>query len=190
MLGWSLWVTPAPPQTNILPSCMHTQSILTSSLLAPSQNCFGPPNTCVLQEVNTHQQSTQKLPLCSINSSLYCVRPGSVWTAKVRRLLLQSTSERWQMAVGGHCNSNTCHLWLEWRTNKTLCVQPQITYLNTWWNGESDLLELGFRYYVSEYRITVLCALMGVSLTRAHTKLDQVEWMDKWKKKRDNKQNI
>lgn len=153
------------------PTSSPLVSIPTSSLLAPSRCCFSPPNTCVLQEVNTLQQSTQKRPLGNINSSLYCVRPGSVWTAQVRRLL-QSTSERWQMAVGGQCKSNTCHLWLEWRANKPLCVQPQITYFNTWWNMDSDLLELGFGNYVqtsvlfSEYIITSRCAVMGVSLAR------------------------
>lgn len=111
------------PTPNQHPPLLYAQSSLTFSLLATSRYCFSPPITCVLQEVNTHQQPTQKLPLCGINSSLYYVRPGSVWTAKVCRLLLQSTSERWQMAVGGQCNSNTCHLWLEWRTNKPLCVQ-------------------------------------------------------------------
>lgn len=83
--------------TNVLPSCMRTQSILTSSLLVPSRYCFCPPNTCVLQEVNTHQQSTQKLPLGSINSSLYCVskKPKSATSSFTQHL----SADKWQWAA-------------------------------------------------------------------------------------------
>ncbi len=136
------------PTPNQHPPLLYAQSSLTFSLLATSRYCFSPPITCVLQEVNTHQQPTQKLPLCGINSSLYYVRPGSVWTAKVCRLLLRINI--WALTNGSGWPMQLQHLssLVRMENEQAPLCQPQITYLNTWWNRESDLLELGFRYYV------------------------------------------
>lgn len=132
------------PKTNVLvPSriyiCPQIQSAGSKSVLLQASKHLRLTGRKHTTTVHT------KLPFCGINSRLYCVSGGSEKHKSIASIHI------WALTTG---NSDTCHLWLGWRMNKPLCVQPQITI---WWNMESGWQGIGFLDVVSKWNTELRC---------------------------------